>query len=82
MTYLSERLEIRLTPSTMRRLREEARRRGIAVGALAREALDRIVTSERESRAKAAEELFRVGAPVADWDSMKREIEDARRQLP
>jgi hypothetical protein len=63
----------------MERLRHEARRRGISIGALVREALDRLLESERNARLEAAEALFRVGAPVADWPVMKREIENARR---
>ncbi|MBI4220953.1 MAG: ribbon-helix-helix protein, CopG family [Chloroflexi bacterium] len=79
MPALSERLEVRLPPPTMQRLRREARRRGISIGALVREALDRLFEAERQTRLDAAEALFRVGAPVADWPAMKREIEEARR---
>lgn len=80
MPALSDRLEIRLPPPTMARLRQEAHRRGISIGALVREALDRLLETERVARLEAAEALFRVGAPVDDWLVMKREIDDARRE--
>lgn len=74
MPPLSDRLEIRLPPPTMARLRQEARRRGISIGALVREALDRLLETEREARLETAEALFRVGAPVDDWPVMKRTL--------
>ena len=78
MPVLSDRLEVRLPPPTMERLRKEARRRGISIGALVREALDRLLETEHQARLDAAEALFRVDAPVADWPVMKQQIDDAR----
>ncbi|MBI4470569.1 MAG: ribbon-helix-helix protein, CopG family [Acidobacteria bacterium] len=80
MSTLSERLEIRLPPHTMEQLRLEAKTRGVSVGQVAREAIDLLLRQDRKSRVEAAEALFEVEAPVSDWSTMKREIEDARRK--
>ncbi|WP_264843622.1 ribbon-helix-helix protein, CopG family [Caldinitratiruptor microaerophilus] len=77
---LTERLEIRLDPTTMRLLREEARRRGISMGQLLRQAIDWFLHEERQARLKAPGALFPVEAPAPDWEVMKREIETARLQ--
>ena len=74
---LSERLELRLPSTTMRELRREASERGTSVASIVREAIDLRLREDRPARLRAAEALFRVGAPVADWETMKREIEDA-----
>jgi len=77
MATLTERLELRLPPELMRLLREEARRRGISVAQLVREAIEASLNGDREARIRAAEELFRLEAPVSGWPAMKREIEEA-----
>ena len=74
-TY-TERLEIRVSSETMQLLRQEARHRGISVAQLVREAIELFVR-ERQARMQAAEALFRLEAPVADWPEMKQEIEVA-----
>ena len=77
MDTLTERLEVRLPPQTLELLRQEAQRRRVSVGQLVREAVDLLLEQDREARIRAAEALFRVGGPVADWQEMKREIEEA-----
>lgn len=77
MEGLTERLEVRLAPATMRLLRQEAEMRGASVAALVREAIDLLLAQDRQARLRAAEALFRVEAPVADWPAMEREIEAA-----
>jgi len=76
---LSERLEVRLPPETAQLLRREAERRGVPVARLVREAIDLLLQEDRQARLRAAEALFQVEAPIADWDQMKREIEEAHR---
>lgn len=78
MDILTERLEIRLPAHTLHLLRREAKRRGVSVARLVREAIDRLQAEDRHAKVQAAEALFRVDAPVADWAEMKREIERAR----
>ena len=77
MAMLTERLEIRLPPEKIRILRQEARKRGISVAQLVRNAVDFLLEQDMESRLQAAESLFRVEAPVGDWEKMKEEIEKA-----
>lgn len=77
MKTLSDRLEVRLPSQTLAVLRKEAERRGVSMGNLVREAIHLLLQDNRQARIRAAEALFRVGAPVADWPKMKREIEAA-----
>lgn len=79
MAELTERLEVRVEPQTMHRLRQEAERRHVSVAQLVREAIDLLLEEDREARLHAAEALFEVGAPVSDWEQMKEEIEAAHR---
>ncbi|GBC85628.1 hypothetical protein HRbin11_02078 [bacterium HR11] len=62
MQVLTERLEIRLDPMTLRRLKAEADRRGMSVGALVREAIRRLLAEDAESRRAAFERLSRLEA--------------------
>ena len=81
MDSLTERLEIRLPARTLDLLRSEAKRRNISVAQLLREAihlLEENLEEDRQARLRAAEKLFLVGAPVADWPKMKRQIEEGR----
>ena len=76
----TERLEIRIDPDEARWLGAEARRRGVSVGALVREAIRRFreaTEAETATRLAAVDRLARLEAPVADWETMKREIEIA-----
>jgi len=82
MAELKERLEIRISPEIAELLRREAKRRRVPVAQLVREAIDLLLRRERQSRLQAAEALFQIGAPVADWEEMKREIEEARGKAP
>ena len=77
MGALTERLEIRLPPQTMQSLRQEARQRGISVAQLVREAIELMLVQDRQARIQAAEALFKIEAPVADWSEMEQEIEKA-----
>ncbi len=74
---LTERLEIRIDSKTRRLLEAEAQRRGVSVGALVREAIQRLLEADTAARQAAVRDLARLSAPVADWETMKREIEIA-----
>lgn len=80
MGRLSERLEVRLPHETLEILRQEAKRRGVSVGQLARDAINLLLQQDREARLQAAQALFQVEAPVDDWKAMKQEIEEAHRK--
>jgi len=75
----TEPLEIRLPLQTLQLLRQEAERREISVTELVREAINLLLAQDKRARMQAAEALCQVEAPTADWEQMKREIEEARR---
>lgn len=77
MEALNERLEVRLSSETLRLLRQEAKQKGIPIAQLVRKAIDMMLKEDTEYRLGAAEALFQIEAPVADWPEMKKEIEDA-----
>lgn len=78
MEALTKRIEIRVTDRTFRLVQEEARARGVSVGQLVREGIGRLVEADTAARIRAAEALFEIEAPVADWPDVEREIEAAR----
>ena len=59
-------------------MRQESIRRRASLGELVREALQEKYGSREARRHEAVERLFSVDAPVADWEQMKREIEEGR----
>jgi len=61
MENLTERFEVRVGISTMRRLRDTVARRGVFVGQMVRQALSRELDEEHEDRRQAAEALFAAG---------------------
>ncbi|RMF84315.1 MAG: ribbon-helix-helix protein, CopG family [Nitrospinota bacterium] len=77
MGTLTARLEVRLPPRTLQLLRQEARIRGMPVAQLVREAIELWLMQDRQARMQAAESLFQIEAPVANWPEMKQEIEEA-----
>lgn len=73
----TESLEIYLEPRTMYLLREKAQRQKVSIDRLIRRAIELMLENDRDARLQAAEALFQVEAPVADWKSMKQEITEA-----
>ena len=71
-----------MRPGTYRLLKEQAYVRGVSMGQLVREAVERQYGTERRTvdpeKQQAMEKLFELEAPVADWLEMKREIEKGR----
>jgi len=78
METLGDQLEVHLPPQTLIHLRAEARRRGVPVDQLVSQAIDLFLREDRQTRLRAAEALFQVEAPVADWEEIKREIVKGR----
>lgn len=82
MSEYTERLEVRLRPGTYRLLRERAYVRGVSMGQLVREALERQYGTEARAvdpeKQRAMERLFELEAPVVEWHEMKRKIEKGR----
>ena len=75
MCMLSERTQVLLTPAQRRRLERLAEARRLSMGALIREAIDAYTVPAGRSRREAADLLFGLEAPTADWEVMKEEIQ-------
>ncbi|HEY4228461.1 MAG TPA: hypothetical protein VGM49_08980 [Candidatus Limnocylindrales bacterium] len=71
----TERTQVLLTIEQRRRLERRAVDEHRSVGAIIRDAVDSYTGSTGRSRAEAAESLLALRAPVADWETMKQEIE-------
>ncbi|MGI9034240.1 MAG: CopG family transcriptional regulator [Acidimicrobiales bacterium] len=72
---LSERTQVLLSPQQRDRLEATARRRGVSVGAVVREAINAYLESPNRSRRSALADLFSMETPVDAWPVMKDEIE-------
>ncbi len=72
---LDARLEIRLHPEQLQKLKEEAAEKKTSVGNLVREAIDQHYVMSTEKKLRAIEQLTQINAPVTNWEQMKKEIE-------
>ena len=64
MSMLSHRLQVLIDPDQYERLRREAEARGLPIGALVREAIDRTVPPREEERRAALDYLMQI-EPIA-----------------
>ncbi len=72
----SGRIQILLDEQRYERLCEQAERSGESLGALIRQAIDRLLDEELDRRQRAAESLLSAEPmPVADWPEIEHEIE-------
>lgn len=72
---LEARLEIRVYPKQLKKLREEAKNKGTSIGNIIREAIDQRYQVSGEDKLKAVQKMAGINGPVSDWDQMKHEIE-------
>lgn len=72
---LDARLEIRLTPEQLQKLKDEASARDISVGSLVRETIEMRYAVTREDKLAAVKKLGELKTPVKSWEEMKKEIE-------
>jgi len=73
---MSERTQVLLTPELRGRVERLAARNGMSVGAVIREAIEAYTAAPgSRTRAEALQALVQLEAPVADWDTMKAEIQ-------
>lgn len=72
---LEARLEIRLTPEQLQKLKSEASSREISVGSLVRETLEMRYAVSREDKLTAVKKLGDLETPVKNWKELKKEIE-------
>ncbi len=75
MPRYTERLEIRLEPRQLQRLKKEAEENKLTIGELVREAIDQKYTVDRDEKIEEAKKLCGLNLPVKDWAEMKKEIE-------
>jgi hypothetical protein len=74
---LDRRLQVLLEERQHALLAREARRRGTSVGALSRDAIDRVYAGTAGDRERAAAELLAAEPmPVEDWRTMKARMLD------
>jgi uncharacterized protein (DUF1778 family) len=72
---LDARLEIRLHPEQLQKLKDEAAAKNTSVGNLVREAIDQHYQVSREDKLKTVQQMAQINAPVTNWEQMKKEIE-------
>jgi hypothetical protein len=72
---LDVRLEVRLYPEQLKKLKEEAADKDTSVGELVREAIEQRYEVSKDDRLKAVEQMASINAPVTTWEQMKKEIE-------
>lgn len=77
MAITTERLEIRIPSPLLASLKQAARRRSVPVAEIVREAITLLLEDDRQLRLNAARALFQIGAPVDEWEVMKRQISEA-----
>ena len=75
LTCMSRTHHISLTTAQRRRLERIAEERHVPVRALLREAIDLYIAIARMSPRRAADCLFALEAPTAEWEIMKEEIQ-------
>jgi hypothetical protein len=74
---LTRRLQVLLDEPRYERLERVARRRGASVATIVREAIDAAFPDDIDDRAEAARQLLAAEPiPVAEWDTVKGELED------
>lgn len=74
MFMLDARTQVLLSREQRERLERLAAERGVSVGALIREAIDRYLPPRKRSREEALEAIRRLELPVDRWDRMEDEI--------
>ncbi len=74
MSMYEVRTQVLLSRDQRERLERLAAERGVSVGALIREAIDRYLPPRRRSRREAFAEIRRLRLPVADWPTIEEEI--------
>jgi len=80
---LSKKVMILFRPDQLKRMKEEARRRGIPVAELVRQAVDRVLAeegqAEKSARLAAARRLVAAEEPVMEWDELEHVLEKGQR---
>lgn len=78
MANLTKRMQILFSPEQYALLRQKAKKAGKSIGMLVREAVEQVYLAKiKLEKKKAAEDLIKMNLPVADWEEMEKEIEEA-----
>ena len=80
MKKYTERLEIRIDPLQLEKLKEESKKRKISVGEIVREAITKKYSVSREEKIEEAKKMFQLNSPVTEWEEMKKEIEEGSKE--
>ena len=80
MQRYSKRLEIRVEPQQLEKLKADARKRKIPIGEIIREVIDQKYSVTREEKMDEAQKMFKLDLPIKNWDEMKREIEEGYKE--
>lgn len=79
MCMLEKRLQVLLDEARWRRLSAHAAERGVSVGAVVREAIDRVIPAARDERRSAARKILAAEPmPVPPPADLLRELDDLR----
>ncbi|MGI8625571.1 MAG: CopG family transcriptional regulator [Geodermatophilaceae bacterium] len=70
----TERTQVLLSVDQRRRLERLARHEGKSVGAVIREAIERLASDSSPAASDDLETIFSLDLPVGDWSEMKAEI--------
>jgi Ribbon-helix-helix protein, copG family. len=74
MSTLSRRINILLSPEQFNRLDTIAKARGTSIGALIRDAVEKLYfQSDEEEKLRAVRALASLDLPVSGWEQMERE---------
>ncbi len=80
MCMYTERTQVLLTPAQKKRLELIAKQRGVSLGSLIREAVEHYSPPPQKEKEDVLEAMFKLNAPVAEWNQMEAEI--AKGRLP
>jgi len=78
----TRRTQILMDPEEYRRLRNLARSRKTSVGALIRKAVRQVYIQPVPDRQAIVESILELRIPLPSWKRLKKEIEEARADLP
>ena len=78
----TRRTQLLMEPEDYRRLQAEARRRKTSVAELIRSAVRDAYLSSAPDRRPLVEAILRMNLPVVDWETIRREIEEAHADIP
>ncbi len=80
MKKFTERLEIKIDPEQLGKLKKESKERKISVGEIVREAIANKYSIPKEDKVAEAKKMFQLNAPIKEWEEMKKEIEEGAKE--